>query len=792
MLKPFTITRDALEASLAEQADMETMLSANKYQLPEENSFADVKSRVAEPVPGLAKKLIADGKFIPAGSILSGLGNEEFACSLSNCYLTPIKEDSIEGIFEAQRDLARTFSYRGGSGITLNILRPKGAPVHNAARTSTGAVSFMPVFDSAAKTIGQAGRRAALLMGLDVRHPDILAFIKSKSDPESVFGRDALTGDCPSISGANISVMIPDAFMAAVESGGDWPLIFPDIEAVGKDVYKAEWNGNFDTWAEKGLPFKEYDRLPARDIFNAIAESAHACGDPGVLFIDRVRAWTMGTHINKSLMPEGFNPCGEQPLSFNSNCLLGAIVVSKYITNPYTPDAYFDLKNFELDVAEVVRAMNKYSDINAELHPLKEQRETDAFGKRIGIELTGLADALAMLGMPYDTEKARVWVRQMYTAKAQAEVRASYELALDHGPCPALATPEARERLVNCSYFKHLVKDMDDATEFTRSVKETGLANTALNTIGPCGSISLMAGNCTSGVEPLFKFGYSRTNRIDNQTYNFIHPPACQYMLDNLDEFEGLTLDEAKVKLNYVEAAEVPYTDRIEMQSVLQDYTDSAISSTLNLPEDVEVEDIGMVYRDAHFMALKGVTVFREGCKKGVLEGLPKEAKKGPEGDAALAPVTQESTLYEKELLDLEEADRHRVFWKKAKLYVIVSRDEQGPVEMFAKLPTEAGINGDGFFNPALWAERTSNWDLCCRLISMLLRFGVPVRDIVDQMHKSSYSMVDVASTLKRVLAKYVEVDTDEGATCPSCKENEYYHEGGCAICKACGFTTCG
>lgn len=1034
-----TITKDLLVASIEEHQEMQEMVSESKYQTDSEANFAEAKERSVGIVDDFGiKEFVRSDRFMPAGSILSGAGKAPETGSLSNCYLTPIENDSIEAIYECQKNMALTFARRGGTGIVLNVLRPADSKVNNAAIISSGAVSFMPDFSSCVSTIGQSrkkdgskiksGRRGALLMTLDVRHPDTPLFIESKSNPEAVFGRDPLTNLVPDISAANISVAVTKEFMDAVENDADWTFWFPDIEATGKELYNETWDGDFDNWKALDLPIKKYQTIKARDLLNDIAKAAHKCGDPGIMYMTAVQMNTLGTSVHPSLKPMGCNPCvigktkimtkegevaiedrvgipttlwngrrwtrvmpevtgtdqeimhvefdtgesiqptlyhtfylgagrpvkaqdlkvgniiedftyphspvlkkhkellahmvmmldtyilngtvdkgnaivfkswagesfkedyrqfitlggraifenmgsskhpfatmtisihyihslifksdmpmvkdakqiadflqlrkdtacrpkivsvyftrkiaekvycftdfedgrgmfngivtgqcGEQPLAFWNNCLLAAMVLPKYVTNPFTPEATFNKPLFLSDVHLAVRALNNFSDANEERHPLQQQRDADKFGKRIGLEVTGLADMLAMLHMNYDSIEAREFVSGLFKEKALEEIRASLQIAKYRGyPCPALEPMQARHDFIISPYFKHLLTDFPHTvkSDLIDGIQRYGLANTAFNTVGPCGSISIIAGNCSSGVEPIFRFAYTRKNRIDGKTYSFIHRPACEYMLENLDQFEGLTLEQARDKLNYREAQDIPTKDRLKMQSVIQEYTDSAISSTLNLPSTATWEEIATIYTQAYWLGLKGVTVFRDGCKDGIFGSIKSEQEVKRE-----ETVPQSYEVILQDLLDVERAERIRAYWKGKKLYINVSLTEDNdPIEVFAKLPIEAGIDGKEVYSPTLWQERTSNWDLACRLISLNLRAGIPLGIILKQLDRSTYSMVDAAGILKRVLQRYVP-DSEEGDLCPECEEMAYFFEGGCGICKACGFTTCG
>jgi ribonucleotide reductase alpha subunit len=277
-----------------------------KYLAPGETTWDQVVQRMARfadsnniPPNGLLA-----GRIIPAGSILYGLNNPEYTGSFSNCYFIPIQKDSIEGIFTTLQQTARTFSKRGGVGTDISILRPEGSPVKNAAKTSTGAVSFMPLFSKVAETIGQNGRRGALIITMDCRHPDILKFILAKYRPQEVFATNKFTGELPSINSANVSIKFTDAFMRSVTDDEDWDLWFPDFED-NIDDYNNNWDGNFDAWKGKR---KVYYTLKARDVYRSFATAQHACGDPGGMFMTTARRWAPASYVDERLVPMGSNP----------------------------------------------------------------------------------------------------------------------------------------------------------------------------------------------------------------------------------------------------------------------------------------------------------------------------------------------------------------------------------------------------------------------------------------------------------------------------------------------------
>jgi len=883
------VTKEVVDLGLQVHEDMEKTVTQKKYCLSNEKTLQDVKNRVASVMPTEElQDFVKSDRFIPAGSILSGIKNDEYKCSLSNCYVTPIESDSIEGIMDCCKKISRTYSYRGGTGVNISILRPDGSKVNNAAKMSSGAVSFMPLFSQVTETIGQNNRRGALLLLMDIRHPDILKFIWSKSHPEDVFGVDQMTGKVPDIYGANISVGITNDFIQAVLDEEDWFFRFPDRDA-DPEYYDNHWDGDFDKWDGA---WKNYFSMPAKEVMQQIAESAWTSGDPGVLFIDNFQEYCPGTYVHESLKPTCTNPClpkytvlkdgdtfrriddpnsetweswktgekevwefrtdmtgvtfrctldhrirledgsfveaedtigkkihsnleinptvaycrslgvmevwdfrmksgepwnytkegiaihncGEQPIPPWSNCLLSALVLHKYVKNPWTKDARFDEDLFLKDVKKAVRALNVFSDINEDLHPLPEQREADKFGKRIGLEFTGLGDTLAMLGYKYGDEQSIVWAEYIMRKKAIAEIEASCDLAQGLGPCEALRSYESRERFITSQYIKNL----DLPYSLQKAIREYGLRNTAFNTVGPTGSISIVSGNCSSGIEPIYALSYQRQTRLSDQPFQFIHKPALEWIKET--ENYGIDLDDLKYRLNYVESHELHWKDRINMQSAVQDFTDSSISSTVNLPNDATVQEIMDIYMYASGMGLKGVTVFRDGCKQGVLSAPSTREEEG---------TKQAGGMYVRELLDVERAERYRINWKGAKMYVIVSLDdEDNPVEVFVKLPREAGQNGDGYYREEMYQEKFSLWECITRLVSLHLRSGMPLKMILKQLDKSSYAMTDASNVLARVLRNYLW--EEEGDQCPECGKYTYIHQGGCPTCQSCGYTNCG
>lgn len=630
------------------------------------------------------------------------------------------------------------------------------------------------------------------MISLDIRHPDVLDFIWCKSKPDKVFG--TLT-QVPDLSSANISLKLTDQFMQAVKNDEMWEFYFPDRDA-DKVKYEQEWDGDYDKWAARGGVFRVHKEIRAQEVMRQIAEAAHSSGDPGVMFIDSIQRMTPGTYIDpERLKPMSTNPCGEQPMAYWANCLLGATVLSKYVKYPWTTEAQFDLDTFREHAYTAVFFMNFVSDTNADMHPLQEQREADRYGKRIGIEVTGMGDMLAMMGLEYGSDKAADFLEDIFHQKAIVEIEASCDLAKKYQCCDALKKNSARTGFLDSPYIKQLGLPQS----LKNDIMEHGLANTAFNTVGPAGSISIMAGNVTSGIEPVFRFSYTRETRMEpGKVFDLIHMPAVEFLLsDEGSHHLGKTPAQLCKDLYYREAQDIAPSDRIKMQAAVQKYTDSAVSSTINLPNTATIEDIEAIYTESWEKGLKGITVFRDGCKKGVLATKKEETFEKVEASQVqnIAPVLMD-------LQDIECGERHIVHWKGAKMFVFVSLLEDGsPVEVFALLPKEAGINGDGQYQAVAYQEKYSLWATITRFASLLLRMGTPVELVIKQLDKSSFAMVDAAGVLSRVLSHYIahEEKLDEsgnlvtiGQECPECHQMTFVHDGGCPTCRECGYTKCG
>lgn len=517
-----------------------------KYQHNGE-SFEDWLERVSGGDTQVAQ-LIVDKKFLFGGRILSNRGITNRGVTYSNCYVIAPPEDSIEGIYITAMKLARTFSYGGGCGVDISTLRPKGAEVHNAALTTSGAVSFMDVFEQTARVIGQNGRRGALMLSMDSSHPDIHDFIDAKLDNK--------------LEKCNISVRMSDDDME------DKPDILDHIAA-----------NNYD-WAEPGILY--WDTIKRYNLLDEFANFEYA----------------------------GVNPCAEEPLPAGGSCLLGALNLSEFVENPFTPQAAFNIPEFKHAVRIAIRALNNVLDEGLKLHPLDEQILTVNDWRQIGLGIMGFADMLLKMGCQYDSARALNIIDMVGKTLVNTGLEESALLAMDTEPFP-----ECDLRLILASTFIQVLKNSNVIEENTINlIRQHGLRNSQLFTIAPTGSISTMLG-VSGGVEPIFATHYTRkTESLHGEDVFYkVYTPIIQKMID-MELIHEENVD------NITTAQNIDPFDRVTIQATWQKYIDASISSTVNVTNDTTVETIRDLYQAAWEEGCKGLTIYRAGCKKeGVL-----------------------------------------------------------------------------------------------------------------------------------------------------------------------------
>lgn len=557
-----------------------------KYRYKDE-TFDEWLDRVSGGEPQVAE-LIKSKKFLFGGRILSnrGLDKKGVKVTYSNCYVIAPPEDNLESIFDCGKKLARTFSYGGGCGIDISNLAPRGAKVNNTAETTTGAVSFMDFYSMVTGMIGQNGRRGALMITMDVSHPDIEEFIGIKSDLDRV-------------TKANISVKVTDEFMKAVKDDKDWLLSFTR-EDTGETIEK---------------------NVKAKDIFHKICEMNWSYAEPGMMFWDRIEQHNLlNSHI--TFKYAGTNPCGEEPLPAGGSCLLGAINLAEFVVG-----TYFDDKAFKKAVKTAVVALNQVLDEGMELHPLLEQRNSVRDWRQIGLGVMGIADMLIKMEIPYGSDDSITLCNAIAHFMAEEAIETSIMLAKKYGAFPMCEN----NRIIETDYFK-MHSDIDVET----NCKQYGIRNSQLLTIAPTGTISTMLG-VSGGIEPIFANYYERKTESlhgEDVYYKVYTPIVEKYMKEH-----GLT-DDSQLPTWFVTSKDIAFEDRIDMQKVWQDHIDASISSTVNVPNEFTVGEVEKLYMYAWERGLKGITIFREGCERVAVlstddkkEDTPKEVVEVEDGE---------------------------------------------------------------------------------------------------------------------------------------------------------------
>ena len=522
------------------------------------------------------KQLIIDKKFLFAGRILANRGMDKLGKKItySNCYVIPPVEDSIESIYDTCAKLARTYSYSGGCGVDISKLRPRGMKVNNASNSTTGAVSFMDTFSQVTGTIGQNGRRGALMLSISCDHPDLEEFIEIKNDLTRV-------------TKANISVRVNDEFMKAVINDLDWELYFKTEH--GDEMRKV---------------------VKAKKLFKLLSKNNWSMAEPGILFWDRIENYNLLSE-DENFHYAGVNPCAEEPLPEGGSCLLGSINLAAYVEN-----REFKSEEFINDIHVIVKGMNDVLDQGLPLHPLAIQRETVRDWRQIGIGVMGIADMLIKLELQYDTKEAQKFCDQIGFIMANEAIYASALLAKKYGPYP-----KYNDKVLESEFIAK-----NTTMDTFRLVEEYGLRNSQILTIAPCGTLSTMLG-ISGGIEPIFSLSYTRKTESlhgEDRYYKVFTPIADKYMKEH-----GLT-EEEELPSFFVTAQNINPFRRVEMQGIWQKHIDASISSTLNLPNETTVEDVEALYIYAWENGLKGMTIFRDGCDRAAIltTGKPKEEKK--------------------------------------------------------------------------------------------------------------------------------------------------------------------
>lgn len=705
------------------------------------------------------KQLIKEKKFLFGGRILAnrGLAKDGRKITYSNCYVLSPPEDNIESIFDTAKKLARTFSYGGGVGIDIGKLSPYGAKINNAAKETSGAVSFMDLYSMVTGLIGQAGRRGALMISIPCNHPDLLDFIDIKSDLNRV-------------TKANISVRITDDFMVAAKNGWKYLLEFTRDET-GETIVK---------------------EVDAREVFKKLCEENWNNAEPGMLFWDTIRRNNILSN-DESFEYAGTNPCAEEPLPAGGSCLLGSLNLAEFIDEE---KKVFDFESFRRAVAIATKALNDVLDEGMKLHPLEEQRTSVNEWRQIGLGIFGLADAMIKMGVRYGSVESIDLCDAIGSAMADQAIYTSATLANKYGEYPRYK----HDKVMNSSWLnKNIIR-----RETKGWVQANGLRNSQLLTCAPTGSLSSMFG-VSGGIEPIFANYYTRKTETlhGHDEYYKVYTPIVKKYMDE----HGLK-DDSELPSYFVTAQTLDYKDRIEMQAVWQKHIDASISSTINLPNSATIEDVENIYMRAWEKGLKGVTIFRDGCRRiGILTTENKNEKAG------------DNSLRRGEVV----AASDDLVGKKRKLITGC-----GSLHCEAFFDPETGELRETYLSKGSTGGCNSFMIGLSRLISLAARGGLSVESIVDQLNSCtscpSYAvrrathhdtskgnccpmavgnaLMEMSSEMKKELesgkktptiisvSDKQSVDKDTDTKCPECG-GKLYHEGGCIQCKDCGWTRC-
>ena len=553
--------------------------------VPQDRTPADTWWRVARALAaieddpqGWAQRfhgLLEGFRFLPGGRILAGAGTVNDV-TLFNCFVMGTVEDSMEGIFDSLKEGALTMQQGGGVGYDFSTLRPAGVPARHTGTIASGPVSFMRIWDAMCGTVLSTGARRGAMMGtLRCDHPDIEAFVEAKAE----------AGE---LRRFNVSVQVTDAFMAAVERDEPWPLVFP-AEAVGGDgdgeTVQRAWPG----YAGE-VPCRVLKRVSARALWERIMRATYEYAEPGVMFVDRVNR---ENNLRYRERITATNPCGEIPLPPYGACDLGSVNLTRFVRRPFEKDAHLDLDAIAETVTTAVRLMDDVIDVSR--FPLEPQAEQARGTRRIGMGLTGLGDALILLGLRYDSEAAREQAAAAMATICHAAYRASIGLAEEKGPFPFFE----KDRYLESPFIQGLPEDIQ------AGIARSGIRNSHLTAIAPTGTISLLADNVTGGLEPVFDFEYTR--RVLDLEGHYETHTLTDYALRRWREAYG----DAPLPESFIDAGELEPEDHLAMQAALQPYVDNAISKTINIPADFPFERFKAIYQDAYGQGLKGCTTFR-------------------------------------------------------------------------------------------------------------------------------------------------------------------------------------
>ncbi len=670
----------------------------DKKGAPIEKTPNEMWKRVAKAVSKIEKKskqkkweksfynAMKDFKYVPGGRILAGAGTG-YTVTYYNCFVIPSPQDSRGGILDSLKQMVEIMAHGGGVGINLSSLRPRGSRVKKVNGFSSGPCNWAELFSLATKDIIQQGgtRRGALMLMLWDWHPDIEQFITVKQDLSR-------------INGANLSVNISDSFMAAVESDGDWPLVFPDVS---DPEYDTKWDGDIEVWKKLGKKIIVRKVVKARKIWDLIAEAAWRSAEPGVVFMERCNKYYNNWYWNRV---NCVNPCGEEPLPPWGVCNLGSINLSALVKgNNVDKPGKFDFAILK----KIVRVAVRFQDNVVDMDPyiFDGIRKTQLEGeRRIGLGTMGLGDALIKLHLRYGSEKALKFIEKVYKIVRDEAYAEAVDLSKEKGSFPKFNA----EKYPKGKFIQQLPTSLQNA------IKKHGVRNSLLLMQAPTGSTSLMA-NTTSGIEPVYEFEFIRRDRLGK--HKILH-----YLYEEWYKRHGKELEEGKIQRPdwFVSANDLSPEDHVQVQGIIQKYVDASISKTVNAPPTHSVEEVKKLYNLAYKLGLKGVTYMREGSRPGVLERKEEEKKEEK-------PQTLQDRIKPRPMV--VHGATYRMFTPVGTAYITINTNGHGePLEVF--------INGVGRAGSDLYAMAEG----LGRIISLALRYSshlTPherIKDIVRQL----------------------------------------------------------
>ena len=696
---------------------------------------------------------LTDFKFLPAGRIIAGSGTARNV-TLFNCFVMGVIPDSMSGIFDMLKEAALTMQQGGGIGYDFSTIRPKGSIVKGIAADASGPVSFMDVWDSMCRTIMSAGsRRGAMMATMRCDHPDIEEFIAAKSDSKK-------------LRMFNLSVLVSDAFMEALKKGEDWRLTFND---------------------------KIYKVIKAADLWDKIMRATYNYAEPGVIFIDRINE---ANNLRYCETITATNPCGEQPLPPYGACLLGSINLARLVEYPFGENAHLDVSQLENLVATAVRMMDNVIEVSQ--FPLEVQKLEALNKRRIGLGVTGLADALLMVGLRYGSDEAVEKTEEWMKLIARASYKASINLAKEKGAF-SLFDPEQLIASGN-------MKQMDD--DIKQAVRKFGIRNALLTSIAPTGTISLYAGNVSSGIEPVFAYSYTR--KVLQNDGSHIEEEVVDYAVQMWRDKFG----DAQLPDYFVSAQNLTPSDHVKMQAAAQKWVDSSISKTINCPEDISFDDFKEVYMQAYDTGCKGCTTYRPNEVTGSVLSVASEEKSKSEKEIDGEVIYMSEPLERPNTLD---GNTYKLRWPDSEhaIYVtindIIVNDQRRPFEVF--------INSKNMEHFAWTVGLT-------RMISAVFRRGGDVSFVVDELkavfdprggawvngkyipsilaaiggvleeHMVKIGFIinsdEMLSHQKGDLSKVEKLKRLKQKSCTSCGQFDLQMIEGCMTCRSCGYSKCG